>query len=713
MTITIDYEPLVYQGNSSAQSFTVSWPFFDSSDLVVKSTTASVTTTLVLNTDYSVTGGRNATTGLAGTGTVQTTAVPATGTTITITRRTPKVQPSAFAEASAFPSKTVEALLDRAIMVAQEVEDSDAILARVEDLETATGSVDDAVAAAATASAAAASAQTALGNLILNNLGQGSTATRELDDISASFNGSTTAFALKASTVSVTPSSAAQLVVFLGGSYQKPGSGYSVSGSTITFTSAPAAGVSCSIREIATVGVQGIQGPSGPNVGLDYAWNTATSGDPGSGKILVNNATPSSATQINISETNRQGAAQGPYIATWDDSTTTSDRGTIRIVDVAAPGTNFLEYRITGALTDAGSYDTFPVTYVGGAGTLTNDMPVSVVCFRTGNVGASGAGSGDVLGQSSSVDGEIALFSGTGGKLIKRATATGLLKAASGVLSAATAGTDYAPATSGTALLKGNGSGGFSSAVASTDYAPATSGTSVLKANGSGGFANAAAGTDFMSPTGATTSEIRTGTDTAKALVTGNVFGAAAEVTISYASSLTPDLATFINGRVTLTGNVTLNNPSNIVVGKAGRIALQQDATGGRTLVDTGTFWKTAGGTLPTLSTVATFAITSISNASPGVITSTTAHGLKVGAAVAFTTTGGLPTGLSTGTIYYVVSTPTTTTFTVSATRGGSAINTSSAGSGTHTGRILPCDYLYYDVVASDLILYTLNKDFR
>jgi hypothetical protein len=48
--------------------------------------------------------------------------------------------------------------------------------------------------------------------------------------------------------------------------------------------------------------------------------------------------------------------------------------------------------------------------------------------------GGSG-GIGDVVGQSSSVDSEIALFSGTGGKTIKRATGSGLIKAASGVYS--------------------------------------------------------------------------------------------------------------------------------------------------------------------------------------------------------------------------------------------------------------------------------------
>ena len=47
-------------------------------------------------------------------------------------------------------------------------------------------------------------------------------------------------------------------------------------------------------------------------------------------------------------------------------------------------------------------------------------------------------GSGDVTGQASSVDSEVALFSGTGGKTIKRASASGWAKLTSGVLSAIT-----------------------------------------------------------------------------------------------------------------------------------------------------------------------------------------------------------------------------------------------------------------------------------
>lgn len=78
------------------------------------------------------------------------------------------------------------------------------------------------------------------------------------------------------------------------------------------------------------------------------------------------------------------------------------------------------------------------------------------------------AGGGDVTGPASSVDNEIALFSSTTGKVIKRASTTGILKASSGVIAAAVSGTDYAPATTGSSVLKAS-SGGFANAVDGTD----------------------------------------------------------------------------------------------------------------------------------------------------------------------------------------------------------------------------------------------------
>jgi hypothetical protein len=60
-----------------------------------------------------------------------------------------------------------------------------------------------------------------------------------LDDISGSFNGSTQTFALAISGVALTPASAQQLRIVLGGVIQSPGIDYTVSGSNITFTTPP------------------------------------------------------------------------------------------------------------------------------------------------------------------------------------------------------------------------------------------------------------------------------------------------------------------------------------------------------------------------------------------------------------------------------------------------------------------------------------------
>jgi hypothetical protein len=74
-----------------------------------------------------------------------------------------------------------------------------------------------------------------------------------------------------------------------------------------------------------------------------------------------------------------------------------------------------------------------------------------------------------------------------------------------------------------------------------------------------------------------------------------------------------------------------------------------------------------------------------ITIASPAVVT-LTAHGLTENDEIQFTTTGALPTGIVSGTTYYVIGTGlTANTFQFSATFGGSAVNTSGSQSGTHT----------------------------
>ena len=66
---------------------------------------------------------------------------------------------------------------------------------------------------------------------------------KELDDISGSFNGSTTTFNLTVSSAGVSPVTAQQLLISVGGVMQNPSDDFTVSGSTITFTTAPSNGL--------------------------------------------------------------------------------------------------------------------------------------------------------------------------------------------------------------------------------------------------------------------------------------------------------------------------------------------------------------------------------------------------------------------------------------------------------------------------------------
>ena len=67
---------------------------------------------------------------------------------------------------------------------------------------------------------------------------------REVDDISSGFNGSATAFTLQVSGSNVSPGTANDIVVSLGGLIQNPNQDYTIAASTLTFTTAPASGLS-------------------------------------------------------------------------------------------------------------------------------------------------------------------------------------------------------------------------------------------------------------------------------------------------------------------------------------------------------------------------------------------------------------------------------------------------------------------------------------
>lgn len=127
-----------------------------------------------------------------------------------------------------------------------------------------------------------------------------------------------------------------------------------------------------------------------------------------------------------------------------------------------------------GAWSSGASYATNDVVSYNGSSYLaiqasTNQTPTTTAYWLV--LASKGdTGTGDVNGPSSSVDSEIVLFDSTTGKLVKRATLSGIVKATSGVASAATAGTDYLAPPSGTSILKANSGAALANATAGTDY---------------------------------------------------------------------------------------------------------------------------------------------------------------------------------------------------------------------------------------------------
>ena len=72
------------------------------------------------------------------------------------------------------------------------------------------------------------------------------------------------------------------------------------------------------------------------------------------------------------------------------------------------------------------------------------------------------------------------------------------------------------------------------------------------------------------------------------------------EITLVDGANISWSLYAAKNATVTLAGNRTLDNPTNLIAGESHTIRIVQDGTGTRTLAY-GTAYKFAGGTAPTL----------------------------------------------------------------------------------------------------------------
>lgn len=172
--------------------------------------------------------------------------------------------------------------------------------------------------------------------------------------------------------------------------------------------------------------------PRGADSGARYSFESSTTmAAPSSGGIRANNATLSSATAFAVNASDLGGVDVSDWIATWDDSTNTS-KGTFAL---RKEGSGSVAYIFTvTSVTDSTTWLQINGAYVSGSGTLTASDRVYLVPFLTGNTGS-------VSGPGVSVDSEIALFSGTGGGTLKRATGSGVATVTSGVLGVSGTGT--------------------------------------------------------------------------------------------------------------------------------------------------------------------------------------------------------------------------------------------------------------------------------
>lgn len=167
-----------------------------------------------------------------------------------------------------------------------------------------------------------------------------------------------------------------------------------------------------------SIGLAGARGVAGADPGVVFQWDDAiTDADPGSGDMRADAADLSAATQLFVSKTSLAGVGIAAFLLGLDDSTST-DKGGLLLKrlsdDVEAL------WRVIG-VTDATGYVKISVNGHAGATDFAATDQLSFQFTRTGNKGADGAGTGDVIGPASSTTGRAAIFSDGTGKNIDEA----------------------------------------------------------------------------------------------------------------------------------------------------------------------------------------------------------------------------------------------------------------------------------------------------
>lgn len=253
MSVEIETTRVAYNGAGSTGPFDIPFYFLANSHIqAVKQDTNGVETTLTLTTDYTLTGA-----GDEDGGQLTLVVALATGETLTIVRNVPLTQETNWPPADPFPAESHEDAADKIMMIAQQINDKVG--------RTIRQPVSDTTAIAELPIAASRA------NMALTFDADGDPLMADISETVLSFSPTTQAFdgdgTTVAFTMSASPTSASALIVRIDGVVQTPITDYTVSGTTLTFTTAPATGTGNIVvqnfgiaRELNTVAVDNVSG---------------------------------------------------------------------------------------------------------------------------------------------------------------------------------------------------------------------------------------------------------------------------------------------------------------------------------------------------------------------------------------------------------------------------------------------------------------------
>jgi len=285
----------------------------------------------------------------------------------------------------------------------------------------------------------------------------------------------------------------------------------------------------------------------------------------------------------------------GDFLATLDTAQLMSMMSRFENAEAAIQGAylqpvvqtgTIASYNLDSSPTAGGvAYGTGPALAVSAAGTLGQVLTSGGAGAPTWATDAGGSVTSVSVVSANGLAGTVATATTTPAITLST-TITGLLKGNGTAISAAASGTDYAPATSGTSILYGNGAGGFSNVTIGTGVA-FSAGT--LSATGSGGTVTSVAaltlgtaGTDLSSTvaTGTTTPVITLQVPTASASNRGALSAA--------------DWTTFNNkqpaGSYLVSGGALGTPSSGTVTNLTGTASININGTVGATTPTTGSF---------------------------------------------------------------------------------------------------------------------------